>query len=275
MATTPTLFVRYQPEWAQTGYHAVLEGAENPLHYLSFGLLSLTPGAPEATLNTGPNEAALVILSGSVQVRTGDREWGPLGGRRSVFDGPGTSMYVGRESTAAVVAVGGPAEVAVCRSAAATSHPPFVVEPAEVKVVTRGQDHWRREVRDILADNAEGRVDRLVVGETINQAGEWSGYPPHKHDTLQPGEEEIFEELYHFRVDPPKGFGVQVHYRSKFEPDGAHLVRNGDSFGIPDGYHPVVAGGGYRVYYLWFMAGPGSRTLRPFEDPDHRWVARR
>lgn len=270
MATT--LFVRYQPDWTAPGYHAVLEGSDSPLKYLSFGLLSLSPGSAPARLDTGPNEAALVILSGSIDVQIGERAWGPLGGRRSVFDGPGVSVYVGRDSTATVQAHGGPAEVAVCRSAASASHAPFVVEADDVKVVNRGQDHWQREVRDILADNAEGRVDRLVVGETINRAGEWSGYPPHKHDTLQPGQEEVFEELYHFRVDPPQGFGVQVHYRSKYEPDGAHLVRNGDSFGIPDGYHPVVAGGGYRVYYLWFMAGPGSRTLRPFEDPDHRWV---
>ncbi len=265
------LFFRNNREDGAAGYQAVIEGTANPLKWLSFGILSLKPGHPPVALRFEGEETALVVLTGTVAVSVGEHRWDRLGGRRSVFDGSPASVYLPADTPFAVSAAE-EAEVAVCRARAQAGGEPFVVHPDEVRVAGRGQDHWRRQVRDILTSNANGRVQRLVVGETINAGGEWSGYPPHRHQQERGAEEAAFEELYYYRLNPPHGFGVQVHYGSRQSSGEAYVARDGDAFAIPDGYHPVVAAGGYELYYLWFMAGPGGRVLVPYEDPAHRWV---
>ncbi|MCY0869256.1 MAG: 5-deoxy-glucuronate isomerase, partial [Firmicutes bacterium] len=148
---------------------------------------------------------------------------------------------------------------------------PFVVAPEDVVIHDRGRESWRRQVHDIVAENGEGRVERIVVGETFGIAGGWSSYPPHKHDEMSAEETEL-EEIYHYRFRPSSGFGVQLLYTAARDVDEAHVVRSGDSFAIPRGYHPVAAAGGYEIYYLWFLGGPHGRQLRPFDDPEHRWL---
>jgi 5-deoxy-glucuronate isomerase len=113
---------------------------------------------------------------------------------------------------------------------------------------------------------------RLLAGETLNPAGNWSSSPPHKHDVHDPPRQARLEEIYLFRVDPRQGFGLQLSYRT--EPDAADrafAVADLDAATIPAGYHPVVAGPGYRLYYLWCLAGEG-RTLHWAPDPAHAWV---
>ena len=111
---------------------------------------------------------------------------------------------------------------------------------------------------------------RLVLGETINPPGNWSSAPPHKHDADDPPNEAELEEIYFFKVEPRQGFGIQRLY-NKRDFDVAYTLKDGDAVAIPEGYHPVVAGPGYRLYYLWFLAGRGRR-LHPRTDPDHAWV---
>ena len=108
-----------------------------------------------------------------------------------------------------------------------------------------------------------------MLGETINPPGNWSSYPPHKHDRHAPPEEVALEEVYYYRFKPEGGFGVQLIYDDHDER--AQVVRDGDVVAIPSGYHPVVAAPGYSLYYLWVMAGEG-RELAPFFDPRHVWV---
>jgi 5-deoxy-glucuronate isomerase len=252
------------------GYRDLYPRAEAATRWLGFGLMALNAGQPAVTKETGEFEEALVVLTGTVSVTVDGTRWTRLGGRASVFDGLPTLVYVPLSSRYTVEVEGDAAEVAVCRARATRRLAPFVVPPEDVRREERGRDHWRREVRDILVAGYDDRVDRLVVGETINAPGEWSGYPPHKHDEAGP-EETVFEEIYHYRVNPPGGFGIQVHYGTGREPE-AWVVQDGDSYAIPNGYHPVVAAGGYQVYYLWCMAGPLGRTLKPYEDPQHRWV---
>ena len=108
-----------------------------------------------------------------------------------------------------------------------------------------------------------------MLGETINPPGNWSSYPPHKHDRHAPPEEVALEEVYYYRFKPDGGFGVQLIYDDRDER--ALIVRDGDVVAIPSGYHPVVAAPGYTLYYLWVMAGEG-RQLAPFFDARHAWV---
>ena len=143
---------------------------------------------------------------------------------------------------------------------------PALCQPSDVNVVQRGRDLYVREVREIFVRDPHAR--RLMVGETINARGQWSSYPPHKHDGRD-GEPRL-EEAYYFRVDPPQGFGIQMLYTADGE-SAVHEVRDGDLVLLPYGYHPVSAPPGYRVYYLWAIAGD-ERRLAVYEDPAHKWV---
>jgi 5-deoxy-glucuronate isomerase len=107
-----------------------------------------------------------------------------------------------------------------------------------------------------------------MVGETFNPPGNWSSYPPHKHDGRDG--EPVLEEVYYYRVSPPQGFGQQMLYTSDGECT-THTVRDGDAVLLPYGYHPVSSPPGYTLYYLWAMAG-GERRLALHEDPAHVWI---
>jgi 5-deoxy-glucuronate isomerase len=142
---------------------------------------------------------------------------------------------------------------------------PVFVGPNEVTVQVRGREMWEREVHDVAVDQVPAR--HLMVGETFNVSGGWSSFPPHKHDGAH-GEPEL-EEAYSFRFDPPEGFGFQAVERAG-EPQ-AFVVRDGDTVGIPAGYHPVCAAPGYRLAYCWVLSGP-VRRLEMVEDPRYSWL---
>ena len=141
-----------------------------------------------------------------------------------------------------------------------------LIGPADVKVNARGRANYSREVHDIFV--TDPHVQRLMVGETFNPPGNWSSYPPHKHDGKDG--EPTLEEVYYFTIDPPQGFGQQILYTNDGE-SATHSVRDGDAVLLPYGYHPVSAPPGYRLCYLWGMAGE-QRKLALHEDPAHKWI---
>jgi 5-deoxy-glucuronate isomerase len=133
---------------------------------------------------------------------------------------------------------------------------------------TRGRDEWERTVITLIEPGSVGS-QRLIAGQTSHVSGGWSSYPPHRHDGT--GDEPYFEEIYHYRFDPPAGFGFQGLYSD--EGAEAHLVRDGDTLTIAQGYHPVCAAPGYRFTYFWLLCGPAER-FEQVDDPVHEWVAR-
>lgn len=251
------------------GYQDIIGEDDARLDYLAFGKLSLH--AEETySAETGGYEVVCVILSGVVHFTCGNKQFTRLGGRKNVFDGKATAAYVPCQSTYKVEAATDTI-IAVCKAKADQRFEPFVVTPEDITVHQRGKDSWQREVYDIIADNGEGRVERIIIGETFNQPGHWSSYPSHKHDRANLPEESKLEEIYHYQLDPAQGFGVQLLYNQDRSIDEAYIVRHGDSFTIDQGYHPVSAAGGYQIYYLWFLGGEG-RTYKLFDDPDHTWL---
>jgi 5-deoxy-glucuronate isomerase len=134
------------------------------------------------------------------------------------------------------------------------------IGPEDVVVQHRGQPGWQRAVHDIIDERVPAHT--MLVGETFNEPGQWSSFPPHKHDNL--------EELYYHRFDKPDGFGFQGAYDATGEPE-ATLLRHGTVVAIPGGYHPVCAAPGYRLYYLWVLVGQ-PRRLAMEEDPAHQWL---
>ncbi|WP_433181797.1 5-deoxy-glucuronate isomerase [Actinoallomurus sp. CA-150999] len=214
---------------------------------------------------TREEEIVAVVLSGVVDVDG----LGTAGGRSGVFEGPGHTVYAPPGHALTFRATGGPAQIVIATAPLGDGTPAQarIIGPDDQQVDERGEGNWSRTVRTVLGPDDD--AGRLLFGETINPPGNWSSYPPHKHDTHEPPREVKLEEVYLFKFEPGNGFGVQIRYDG--EGEEVFTVRDGDVAAIPAGYHPVVAAPGYSMCYLWFMAGEGRRMI-PYLDPEHAWV---
>jgi 5-deoxy-glucuronate isomerase len=213
-------------------------------------------------------ELCAVVLDGEVEASVDGAVLGPAARAGGVFDSAPAAVYVPPDRTLHVHAAAG-AVVAIASAPAdgARAGRARLIGPGDLHVRTAGTGNWSRTIRTVLGPDDD--AGRLVVGETVNPPGNWSSYPPHKHDRHAPPEEAALEEVYFYRFEPCTGFGVQLLYDANSEH--AQIVRDGDAVAIPGGYHPVVAAPGYIMYYLWVMAGEG-RELRPYLDPMHAWI---
>jgi 5-deoxy-glucuronate isomerase len=213
---------------------------------------------------TASGEEAIVVLQeGRGTFTIGGRDW-PVS-RAGVFTDRATAAYVPPGATLRISSAT-PLEAVLVSAATSEGGDPVVVGPDAVRVNPRGKGSYAREVHDLFVTDPYAR--RLMVGETYNPAGNWSSYPPHKHDGRD-GEPKL-EEVYYYRIDPPQGFGHQMLYTADGESI-THTVRDGDAVLLPYGYHPVSAAPGYRLYYLWAIAG-AQRKLALHEDPAHTWI---
>jgi len=238
--------------------------------HIHLEVVALTAGETRIVAALPGQEAALVLLEGDAAF---DGE--PVK-RTSVFEQrasaaylpPGSSVTVDASSDAELVLA-----ATLGYTLASTAEAPTIVHPDDVVVQARGTPGWQRDVHDVITDNVAAR--HLLVGETFNAPGQWSSFPPHKHDGADG--EPALEEVYYFRFDRPEGFGFQGLYDAGTDTDGdarAVLLRHGTIVGIPHGYHPVSAAPGYRLYYLWVLAGE-QRRLAMHGDPAHRWLSER
>jgi len=221
--------------------------------------------------STGRDEVALVPLSGSCAVMSGGETW-EIGGRRSVFDGPTSALYLSIGTDYAVSASGdGPLELAVCGARAETTFPPRLIEADEAPVEIRGAGNAARQIRTLVPPSFPAH--RLLVIEVITPSGNWSSYPPHKHDVQRMPTEADLEEIYYYRLDKPEGFALQRLYTEDGRIEEAWTVRDGDLLLVPEGYHAFAVAHGYTGYYLNVLAGADPvRTLQPVDDPAHAWT---
>jgi 5-deoxy-glucuronate isomerase len=244
----------------------VLASAGNGTRLIDLRVVQLE--ARDTWVERASGERLAVVLAGTVEAGVDGAPLGRVGTRGDVFDGPGEAVYVPPDTELAFTADGS-AVLAIAGAPVDGGTPGAarVIRADDQRVATAGADNWERTIRTILgpADDA----GRLIVGETINPPGNWSSYPPHKHDRQAPPEEVALEEVYYYRLRPDGGFAVQLLYDD--EGETAVIVRDGDAVTIPSGYHPVVAAAGYELYYLWMLAGEG-RELVPFFDRQHAWV---
>lgn len=215
-------------------------------------------------------EAAVVPLSGACHVAAGDGEF-ELIGRASVFDGipdvayvaPGQSVVItGREDS----------RIAVATARAERQGSSFKVEASSISREVRGAGQATRQVNGLLSAEIDG-PQRLIVVEVLTPEGNWSSYPPHKHDECS-ADEVPLEEIYYFEMRGEAGFGFHRTYTADRDLDVTETVRSGDVFLIPRGYHgPCVAAPGYDMYYLNVMAGPDpERRWLISTDPEHDWL---
>ena len=237
--------------------------------YVGFELRKLEAGACSA-FDAGEEEVCFVVLSGKMRVTTeAGFDSGAIGERKNVFEGLAWSVYLPPHTKGAIEAVSD-CEVALCAAPATGKLQPRVIPPAEVGTMTRGTGTNTRCIRNILSD-ADDRAESLLVVEVITPGGNWSSYPPHKHDRDALPDESYLEEVYYHRLSPPQGFAFQRIYTDDRSLDETLAVGDGDVVLVPRGYHPVGAPHGYDLYYLNVMAGP-KRIWRFHNDPAHEWM---
>jgi 5-deoxy-glucuronate isomerase len=236
--------------------------------YLSFQVERLGDGE-EVSRSTGDEEVALVPLGGRCAVRSGGEHW-ELGGRASVFDGMPWALYLPRDTEYTLAALGD-VEVAVSGAHADERLEPRLVTPEEVEIEVRGSGNATRQINHIL--KPEFPAQRLLVVEVFTPAGNWSSYPPHKHDEDNPPGEVVLEEVYYYRTKsaPSGAFAVQRLYSPQHGTDLTVTVRDGDIMLVPHGYHTTCAAHGYDLYYLNGLAGD-RRSMAAADDPELAWI---
>ena len=235
--------------------------------YVGFEVLHLAPGQV-VERQTQDRETCLVMISGRAAAEAGGRSFGTIGDRDSVFEGLPWSLYLPARSGWRLVPEG-PCEVAICSAPGTGSLPARLIRPDEVRQETRGKGSNTRHVRNILADT--DAAESLLVVEVITPSGNWSSYPPHKHDQDDFPAETLLEETYYHRLNPQQGYGMQRIYSDDRSLDESISFSDRDVVLVPRGYHPVGAPHGYDLYYLNVMAGP-KRAWRFHNDPDHAWL---
>jgi 5-deoxy-glucuronate isomerase len=230
---------------------------------------------------TGENELALVNLSGRYTVGSDKGVWTGVGGRRSPFEGAAHALYLPRRTTFTVT-VEQPGELAATWCPTDEDHDPWLITPDAVRTGLRGGDNVTRQINDLLPPGSP--VHRLVLVEVYTPGGNWSSYPPHKHDVHAVDEagkllEADLEEVYYYRVNPPEGYAFQRVYtdagcplhQAGYPIDAVVLAKDGCAVLVPEGYHPVVSAPGYTTYYLNVLAG-SAQSLMARDDPRYTWV---
>jgi len=244
----------------------------NPCKLLGFELLVLGPGGAYSA-GTGDREVLAVILGGKATFSVGEKRFEHVGGRPNPFSGKPHSVYLPAGS-AYTIAAEGPVEIALTSAPSDLPGEAYVIGPDRVANGTWGAANFKRYFHQILTQVAQPDLParRLIVGETFTPSGNWSTYPPHRHEVDDLPREAYHEEMYFFRVNPPDGFGICRYYNDA-GVDANFTVRNNTILMAPSGYHSVVSAPGYMTYYIWFLAGE-HRIQATADDPALGWVSR-
>jgi 5-deoxy-glucuronate isomerase len=234
--------------------------------WMSFVVTRLLPGQV-LELRTGDEEMVLVWLGGSCAANWGAGSQS-IGVRANVFAGLPYALYLPCAHRVTIKAET-VCEIAECRVPSTARLEPCLVTPKDVASDLRGGENASRQIVEVIAPAFP--ADKLVVFEVYTPGGNWSSYPPHKHDVDQPPVEVDLDEIYYYRMRDGRGFALQNLYRADRSRESLVKVRDGDVVLVREGYHPVVAGPGYDTYYLNFLAGT-ARTMTVTEDPEHAWL---
>ncbi len=200
-----------------------------------------------------------------------------LAGRADVFSGPTDFAYLPPGVTATLTSTGG-GRFALPSARTDRRLPVRYGAVEGVAVELRGAGACSRQVNNFCTPETF-EADALIACEVLTPAGNWSSYPPHKHDERRVEDgaavEAELEEIYYYEISGHTGLAYQRVYGTRSRPiDVLAEVRSGDVVLIPHGWHgPSMAAPGYDLYYLNVMAGPGDeRAWLICDDPAHAWV---
>lgn len=248
--------------------------------FITFEARRLAQGETYAD-DSGDCELALVVLSGVIGLEAGGNRWRDVGERDSVFTGLPYAIYLPRRTAFAATAQTD-AEIALAWAPTDRDYPARLIRPADVTVEIRGGDQATRQINNIIPPGFD--CHRLVVVEVYTPGGNWSSYPPHKHDVHKTDAdgrilEADLEEVYFYKFDRPEGYAYQRIYTDAESPlhragmpiDAVVVAQHNDVVLVPEGYHPVASPPGYTTYYLNVLAG-SAQSLANSEDPRFAWV---
>lgn len=263
----PAIHVRPRPP-AADGTILRVTPADAGWTYVSFAVHRLTPGQRVGRA-ADDQEVVVLVLEGHASVRAGGTRFGSVGSRVSVFDGPPAPVVLVAPGDDVEVVAETPVLLAIGAAPGGDVHRTALIHPADILAEQRGEGNTSRTVHHLLPPAAV--AGRLIVYEAYTPGGNWSSYPPHKHDTDDPPRESYLEETYYHRFARPTGFATQRVYTPDRSLDETMTVVDHDLVLVPRGYHVVGAAAGYDAYCLNVMAGP-TREWRFTVDPDHAWL---
>ncbi len=223
---------------------------------------------------TGDTEMVVVILGGTAEFQSNRKSWRKIGRRLDVFSGMPYAVYIPRETKFELRAISEELDIGYGWTKTDEDHPIQLITPEMVSIEIRGGGNVTRQINSIIPPGFD--CHKLVVVEVYTPSGNWSSYPPHKHDRHQVDEdgnliEADLEEIYFYKIDKPNGFAYQRIYTDDGSIDELLLVQDSQLVLSPEGYHPVVSAPGYNTYYLNFLAGT-AQVLTASDDPNHAWV---
>ncbi len=247
--------------------------------YISFQARRLSAGG-FWSFASGENELAIIILSGDISISSNRGEWQGIK-RQDVWTSAATALYLPRRTEFTITAKRD-SEFAVTWVPTDEDHEPWLIRPQDVPISVRGGDNVSRQINDLLPPGSP--VHRLVLVEVYTPSGNWSSYPPHKHDVHIEDDagkliEADLEEVYFYKIDKPEGYAYQRVYTDENSPlhqagtpiDALVRAENNCAVLVPEGYHPVVSAPGYTTYYLNVLAG-SAQSLANQDDPKFTWV---
>lgn len=239
------------------------------LEYVEFKIIDLAPGAKYSE-DLGKKEVCIVAVTGKIKVTDHEQTFENVGTRESVFEQkPTDSVYVSNDRSIEIEGLS-QARVALCYSPSEKQLPTKLIKASDNGIESRGVQNNKRLVHNILPDS-DPSANSLLVVEVFTESGNWSSYPPHKHDQDNLPNESFLEETYYHEMNPNQGFVFQRVYTDDRSIDETMAVEHGDVVIVPAGYHPVGVPDGYVSYYLNVMAGP-KRIWKFHNDPDHEWI---
>ena len=261
--------MNYKKTW--NGAYAkskIITKENSSLKMLEVDMIKLRAGEKKSYTEIN-KEFGLVILGGTCTVKGEGFNFDGIGKRKNVFDGPATSVYVGANTYFTIEGVSDEVVICVAKCPSERTYKPVLINPEDVVIKKLGKPGWTREAHFVLDDRVE--ANRIYIGEAFVEGGQWSSYPPHKHDDDNMPTEGFLEEIYYYEFDKPQGFGIQKVYTLEGDVDETYTVKTGDFIEIPRGYHPFCAAPGYNNYYLWLMAGENRGFYNTIEDC-HKWL---
>lgn len=236
--------------------------------WISFSAHVLVAGA--SIVRAGDDlEVGVVVLEGTVRIEAGGQSFSEVGSRASVFEPVPAPVLLVEPGRPIEITARTDTRIAIAAAPGGDTRATRLIEPRAIRVEARGAGQTARTVHHLLPPDAA--AGRLILVEVITPGGNWSSYPPHKHDTNDPPRECKLEELYFYRFRRPAGFAFQRVYTADRSLDESMTPMDGDVVLVPRGYHPVGMPAGYDGYYLNVMAGP-IREWRFTLDGDHAWL---
>jgi 5-deoxy-glucuronate isomerase len=257
----------------QSGVFARVRAEEAGWNFLNMVAMRLNQGQTYSG-SVGEHEHVTVLLSGRCTIRTSAGDFSNLGRRPSVFSGMPWALYLPRRTTFEIEALTDTLEFASCWVPTDQDHPPKLVTPADSAIEIRGGGNATRQINSIIPPGFD--CHRIVCCEVFTPPGNWSSYPPHKHDVHRVDAsgkllEADLEEIYFYKIDKPEGYAYQRVYNDNRSLDELVMAQNHDAVLVPEGYHPVVSAHGYTTYYLNFLAG-SAQSLASADDPTYAWI---